>query len=493
MYLFLESGMRGGVSMIAHRHAVANNGKGADPSLPPSFLIYIDANNLYGWAMSQPLPIRNFRWLNDNEVAKFTSQFVMSLDDKSSKNPNLSPSDNASDDERSDIDTGYVAEVDLVYPEELHDLHNSLPLAPERLLVTKDMLSPYAESFSHPAGKVEKLVPNLYNKTKYVTHYKNLKFYIEHGMILTKVHRVLAFDQEPWMKSYIDKNTESRKLAKDDFEKDLYKLLNNAVFGKTMENMRARVDVKLVTNEHRLKKLVARPTYQFHEIINEELVMVNMGRKTLCLNKPIYAGFSILEISKTLMFEFHYDTVLKRYGDRARLLFTDTDSLCYHIQTDDIYNDMLGDLDAYDTSNYPKGHRLYSTINGKVLGKFKDETASKPPIEFIGLKSKMYSLLVEHDKPSKLTAKGVKRSWVDAKLRHDNFRYVLENRTETYADFFKFTSSRQSLHTELIHKKCLDAFDDKRYLLDDGITSLSYGHKDIPPSRRRRLATPVAL
>mgnify|MGYP006335536757 FL=1 len=128
-----------------------------------------------------------------------------------------------------------------------------------------------------------------------------------------------------------------------------------------------------------------------------------------------------------------------------------------------------------------------------MLGKFKDETASKPPIEFIGLKSEMYSLLVEHDKPSKLTAKGVKRSWVDAKLRHDNFRNVLENRTETYAGCFKFTSSRQSLHTELIHKKCLDVFDDKRYLLDDGITSLSYGHKDIPPSRRRRLATPTAL
>jgi hypothetical protein len=414
----------------------------------------------------------------------------MSLDDKSSKNQDLSTSDSASDGERSDIDTGYVVEVDLLYPEELHDLHNSLPLAPERLLVSKEMLSPYAQSFDHPAGKVEKLVPNLYNKTKYITHYKNLKFYIEHGMILTKVHRVLAFDQEPWMKSYIDKNTQARKLASDDFEKDLYKLLNNAVFGKTMENMRARVDVQLVTNPHKLKKLVARPTYQFHEIINEELVMVNMGRKVLFLNKPIYAGFSILEISKTLMFNFHYDTILKRYGDRARLLFTDTDSLCYHVQTHDIYDDMLGDLGAYDTSNYPQEHRLYSKTNGKVLGKFKDETASKPPVEFVGLKSKMYSLLVEHDKPSKLTAKGVKRSWVETKLRHDNFRHVLQNRTETYADFFKFTSKRQSLYTELIHKKCLDAFDDKRYLLDDGITSLSYGHKDIPS---RRSATPLAL
>ena len=218
--------------------------------------------------------------------------------------------------------------------------------------------------------------------------------------------------------------------------------------------------------------------------------MVNMGRKTLCLNRPIYAGFSILDISKTLMFEFHYDTILKRYGDRAKLLFTDTDSLCYHVETENIYNDMLGDLESYDTSNYPKGHPLYSAKNGKVLGKFKDETASKPPQEFVGLKSKMYSLLVSLDEDPKMTAKGVKRSWVDTTLRHDNFRYVLENRTETYADFFKFTSSRQTLHTEHIHKKCLDAFDDKRYLLDDGVTSLSYGHKNIP---RCCLPTPVAL
>jgi len=182
--------------MIAHRHAKANNGKGADPAQPPSWIQYLDANNLYGWAMSQPLPLRNFRWLNENEVAKFTSHFVMTLGDKSSKNTNLSSSDNASDDDDSDSDTGYIAEVDLTYPEALHELHNSLPLAPERLLVTRAMLSPYAQSFNHPVGKAEKLVPNLYNKTHYITHYKNLKFYLEQGMILTKVHRVLALTRK---------------------------------------------------------------------------------------------------------------------------------------------------------------------------------------------------------------------------------------------------------------------------------------------------------
>ena len=142
----------------------------------------------------------------------------------------------------------------------------------------------------------------------------------------------------------------------------------------------------------------------------------------------------------------------------------------------------------YDTSNYPADHKLFSKKNAKVLGKFKDETASIPPIEFVGLKAKMYSLLVSHSDPAKLTTKGVERSWVDTNLTHQNFKHVLENRDETYADFFKFTSKRHSIRTSLLHKKCLDAYDDKRYILDDGITSLSYGHKDIPlPVKRRRL------
>ena len=199
----------------------------------------------------------------------------------------------------------------------------------------------------------EKLVLNLRSKTKYVVHYRNFKFYLSQGLKVTKVHRILKFFQEPWLKKYINFNTEQRKLAKNDFEKDFYKLMNNAVFGKTMENLRKRVDIKLVNNKCRAEKLIARPTYHANRRFNDDLVGIHLLKTKLKLNRPVYVGLSILDISKILMYEFHYKYIRQRYGSKAQLLFTDTDSLCYSIQTDDIYSDMLEDKHLFDTSDYP--------------------------------------------------------------------------------------------------------------------------------------------
>jgi hypothetical protein len=177
-------------------------------------------------------------------------------------------------------------------------------------------------------------------------------------------------------------------------KKDLYKLASNAIFGKSMESLRNRINVKLVNNEKEFLKLVAKPTFQNYTIVNENLVMVKIQKEKLLQNKPMYTGFTVLELSKVLMYKFHYEKILPRYSpDKARLLFTDTDSLRYHIQTDDIYEDMQQNLDYYDTSGYPPTHPLYSPKNAKVLGKFKDETNGDHPVEFVGLRSKMYSLL----------------------------------------------------------------------------------------------------
>ena len=259
MYLFIESAIRGGVSMIAHRHAVANNGVGSDITKPASYLAYWDANNLYGWAMSQSLPTGRFRWLDEAEVESFTSDKIVNIAD--------------------DDDTGYFFEVDLEYPDHLHHLHNSLPLAPEKVTVDKDMYSPYAESFDKDFVPSEKLIPMLSNKSNYVTHYRNLKFYIEHGLKVTKIHRILSFSQSFWMRNYIELNTENRKRAVDEFEKDFFKLMNNAVFGKTIENVRHRIEIKMVTKENRLKKLAAKPNCKFSIRVNNDLVMVNMGSR----------------------------------------------------------------------------------------------------------------------------------------------------------------------------------------------------------------------
>jgi hypothetical protein len=374
MYLFIEEGLRGGISMISNRFSKANN-----PYVPDydpdysSYVMYLDANNLYGWAMSQPLPTGEFDWLNEQEISNLD---ITQITD--------------------DSEEGYILEVDLKYPKELHDLHNDYPLAPEKMKICPEMLSPYCKQLSEDlklgSVAVPKLVPNLSDKTKYIVHCRNLKLYLGLGMELTVIHRVLAFQQSPWLKAYIDFNTERRKHAANDFEKDFYKLMNNSVFGKTMEYLRKRVNVKLVNDKTKLTKLTARPSFDSFRIFSEDLAAVNMKKTKLYLNRPIYVGFTILDLSKVSMYQFHYEYMKQKYGANAKLLFTDTDSLCYEVKTHDIYQDILEDAELFDTSEYAQGHLLYSTRNKKVLGKMKDETHGIPIQEFVGLRPKMHSI-----------------------------------------------------------------------------------------------------
>ena len=463
-HLFIENNIKGGVSVVTNRYAKANNNyseDGLDETQPTSYICYLDANNLYGYAMSQPLPTSNFRFLSEDEICNLDISNI--------------PDDNS---------LGYILEVDLEYPQELHKLHNDYPLAPEKVLLTKEMLSPYSKSFPGKHFLTEKLIPNLHDKTKYVTHYVNLKLYIRLGMKLKRVHRVMEFRQSTWMKPYIDFNTEKRRQATTDFERDFYKLLNNSVFGKTMENLRNRINVSLCDNETKAKKMIASPTFKHTEIINENLVMIHRTPPKIKLNKPIYIGFSILELSKAHMYRFHYDVVLAKYGLNCRLLFTDTDSFCYHVTTDDLYRDMMTFADILDTSSYPKDSEcdalasLYSPRNAKVLGKFKDECNGTAPMEFVGLRSKMYSLLVSRQQ-TKMTAKGVKKSFIEKHINHEMFLHTLKNKTCTTAQYLSFRSHNHTINTIKNSKISLSSYDDKRYILIDGVNSLAYGHCDI--------------
>ena len=352
MILFIEKGMRGGISYIAHRHAKANNKYLPDynPELEYSYLIYQDANNLYGWAMCKRLPTGNFKWLNNlpetsEEIESFLNKYT------------------------EDGDRGIILEVDLEYPKELHDLHNEYPCAPEKMIITDDMLSDYAkkmkEEHSISSGKVPKLVTTLYDKEKYVLHYQNLKLYLKLGLKIKKIHRVLEFNQSEWLKEYIDFNTEMRKNAKNSFEKDFFKLMNNSVFGKTMENVRKRTNIELVTNEKRLNKLSAKPTYVSSKVFNENLVAVHTKKEKLLLDKASYVGMCILDLSKTLMYDFHYNYIKKKYPD-SQLLFTDTDSLFYHIKSEkDIYEEFWVDRELFDNSDYPNSSKYFSDENKK--------------------------------------------------------------------------------------------------------------------------------
>ena len=381
MYQFIEKGLRGGVSYIAHRYGKANNKymKEYNEKAPSKYIMYLDANNLYGWAMSQYLPTGNFKWMSEKEISKIDLGKY-----------------------KTDGKKGLILEVDLEYPEELHDLHNDYPIAPEKVKVSNGMLSEYckkiADKYNISIGLVSKLVPMLGDKKEYVLHYRNLQLYLDLGLKIKKVHRVLKFNQSPWIKQYINFNTEKRKHAKNTFEKDFFKLMNNSVFGKTMENLRNRVAVRLVTNEKKLDKLTSKPTYVSSKIFNENLVAVHKIKETLTLNRPAYVGMCILDLSKTLMYDFHYNYIKKKYNDRAKLLFTDTDSLTYEIEAEDIYKDFWTDKDMFDNSDYPENSPYYCNTNKKIIGKFKDEACGIPITEFVGLKSKMYSYVKDNEK-----------------------------------------------------------------------------------------------
>ena len=458
-HLFVEAGTRGGIAMITHRYAKANHPQleGYDPEKPNTYPLYLDANNLYGWAMSQPLPVSDFQWMEKAEGFK-----VEEVSD--------------------DCPTGYILEVDLEYPEHLHDLHNDYPLAPEAMKITPNMLSPYSQQLAkdlhyHP-GAVEKLVPNLYNKSKYILHYRNLKLYLDLGMKLTKIHRILQFKQAPWLKPYIDLNTQKRAQARNAFEKDFFKLMNNSVFGKTMENIRKHVNVELVTNSSKMKKLVAQPTFKSAKQFNEHLVAVERLRSKLVLCKPVYTGFTVLELSKVLMYNFHYRYIKDKYGSRAQLLFTDTDSLCYSIQTEDVYRDMQLDLEKFDTSDYPPNHFLHSNANKKVIGKFKDETNGYPMREFVGLRAKMYSFVLKKDgvDQEKKTAKGISKSVTQREIRHADYVHCLFNKAPREHSMTQIRSANHQLQTVKLTKTSLSPYDDKRYILEDGVSTLAHGH-----------------
>ena len=270
MILFVEAGIRGGVSMISNRYGKANNKymENYNPDEESEFITYLDANNLYGWGMSQKLPYKNFRWIDEAKLVDFDPTLINTEDD-----------------------TGYILQVDLEYPKELHKAHNDYPLAPENITI----------------NKIDKLTPNLYNKTKYILHLKNLQLYLSLGLKLTKIHKVLAFDQKDWMRPYIALNTDLRTASKNDFEKDFFKLMNNSVFGKTMENIRNRGDIRLVNEEKQAKKLVSKPTFEGRTIFCKDLAAAHMKRTKIKFDKPIYVGFCILDLSKTLMYDFHYN------------------------------------------------------------------------------------------------------------------------------------------------------------------------------------------
>ena len=215
--------------------------------------------------------------------------------------------------------------------------------------------------------KGEKLVSNLHDKTDYVIHIRSLKQALNHGLIWKKIHRVIKFNQKPWLKPYNDVNTKLRQKAKNNFEKDFFKVMNNAAFGKTIENVRKHRNIKLVTTEKRRHFLVSEPNYHTTKFFTENLFAIEMRKTQILMNKPVYLGLSILDLIKTVMYEFWYDYVKPKYGENAKLCYMDTDSLLVHVKTEDIYKDIAEDVETrFDISNFEIDRPLPKEKNKKL-------------------------------------------------------------------------------------------------------------------------------
>ena len=320
------------------------------------------------------------------------------------------------------------------------------------------------------------------DKEKYIVHYRNLQLYLRQGMRLKKVHRVLEFDQERWMELYIRMNTEFRKQAKSDFETNFYKLMNNSVFGKTMENLQNRVDVKIVRRWEvdQVRKLISDPSYSRFALFSNDMAGIHMHKRRLVLNKPVYTGMTILENSKILMYEFFYDFLKTKYGPWCDLIYTDTDSLLLHIQTDDVYEDMKEHKRLYDTSNYPKDHSLYDATNKKALGKMKDECGGEPIEEVVVLRPKMYSIKKAEGNIKK--AKGVKKNVIEREITHEHYKEALFGRKEYMHKMNILRSEDHEMYGMCMNKTSISPFDTKRWIAGDGVHTLAYGHRAIRPA-----------
>jgi hypothetical protein len=479
MYSMIHQNLRGGVAMISKRRGTANNKymkEHYDPSKPSKYLLYVDANNLYGWSMSQNLPDGHFEWLDESQwsqidwLAQSKDQFF-----------------------------GYIVECDLDYPDHLHDAHSDYPLAPERMTVETELLSEaqveIGGKYEKTSVKTPKLIPNLFPKRNYACHYMNLKFYLEHGMELAKIHRVIRFSQSKWLEAYIAKNSALRAAAKNEFEKNFYKLMNNSVYGKTTENVLNRKDIRLENDRAKAKKLINKPHCTGFRRFTPDIAAVSLQKLTTKIDKPTYVGFAVLEYAKLLMYDFHYNECMKQWPNgQARLVLTDTDSLLYEIETEDVYDDILKNptLRAwFDTSNYPLDHPLHSFDNEMVIGKMKDECSGKDKngirhlkimCDVVGLRAKMYSYHVYDPTTGEFKdtrkAKGIQRAAIET-ISHQDYIDQLEDPHENRIAVRRIGHMFHIVLTYEQSKRALCAFDDKRYLLPDFIDTLAHGHYKI--------------
>ena len=416
--LLLENNMRGGPSAcMGSRYVKRGERK----------ILYEDLNNLSGWIMSQYLPTGDFREI---KVTRSSLKTIFRTPDND--------------------EHGFLIECDLEYPNSIHKKTQCFPFLPEKKTIKVEDFSPYITINKPEKYKTaEKLIMDQTNKQRYFLHYRDLKFYIGHGIRILNVYTVYKFKQSPWLAKYIKYNTEQRKKAKTEFEKHFYKLMNNSFYGKTIENIRKRLNLDMIDKSD-IHKILNRQSKLSFDVKIAEYEIFNLysfNKETIKFTKPIYIGYSVLELSKLSMYEWYFDKMKPcSREDNLELHYLDTDSFIFSFKPIKILiEDLKHFKEDFDFSDLDPSHELYSKANKKMIGKMKLETAPELDLdEAVFLGSKSYSLNINQNR-SHCKHKGVQDH---NKNTLEDYKYCLENIEIKYGVNYSFRSNKHEITME---------------------------------------------
>lgn len=414
----------------------------------------------YGYAQRQKLPVGSYHFLDRQEIDEKFDEMLKCYNQDSEGSQR-----------------GFIAEVDLSYPEHLHNIHQSFPLAPHQFKPSTNDLSPYqmrCHSTLHTKpSRASKLSATFLKREKYVVHALNLKLYVKLGMKIEKVHRVLTFEESNFLQEYIDFCTEMRSRSTTSIGSRFWKLMNNSVFGKFIENTSKYIDLIFANDAKRAKKIISNPRFKNYMVINENLVGLTLERTQQEVKQAVAIGFSILEISKELMYRSYYETIRPKLGPTCRILFSDTDSL--FISCRGVSDPLRKIRKILDTSNFDKNHPMRSLDRKSKVGYFKSEVGNKRILKFIGLRSKVYTFTTEKEHVSK--CKGLSKKY-QKNLRFKHFEKCLNEISSFSTVQRNITSQKHRITLARQKKLCFSSYDDKFYILNCGLHTRPFGSRE---------------
>ena len=417
-------------------------------------IVYEDVNNLYGWSMSQYLPTGDF---SEIKVTKSNLKTILRTRDNN--------------------EHCFLIECDLEYPSSLHEKTKYFPFFPEKKTIKVEDFSPYMITNKPEKYKpTEKLIMDQTNKQRYFLHHRDLKFYIRHGIRNLNVYTVYKSKQSPWLAKYIKYNTKQRSKAKTEFERHFYKLINNSFYGKTIESIRKRLNLDLIDKSdiHRILNRQSKLSFDDKIAEYQKFNLYSFNKETIKFTKPIYVGFSILDLSKLLMYEWYYDKMQPYFGeDNLELHYLDTDSFIFSFKPiKSLIEDLKHFKDDFDFSDLDSSHELYSKVNKKVIGKMKLETSPELDLdEAVFFRSKSYCLNIKQNR-SHCKHKGVQDH---NKYTLEDYKNCLENNKIKYGVNYSFRSNKHEITMVKQKKIALNTFDDKRCYIDK-YNSIPWGH-----------------